>query len=369
MGDQGAGAPAECAAAEQGGDGVSQDGNAVEMVSCGEEASRKGALEQARAEVASLREQLSAATSEREALSAGFRDELEQLVEQHVGETQRLRASHDALEVALRLSRSETAAISKRLKASEELRVRQRKLQRSRTPTERVMRRIFARKVEALALTHARTTARMLNVQKRCFEEELESLEAEAHATVVAFERQFAALRDDVAVKDEEHARERDAAYAKTAAVMAAVKKRIERADARLAAVERQRDAAAAAAHQRHALLDALARERAAARADAEAARTEVGRKNRLVDRLQTQLSATCAALAETRECLNASKEGSENALPAIARLARRSPADAQRLGNLFATVIAEFANARVDDGDEEAQPALVSSGIASARG
>lgn len=328
-----------------------------------EAAKERQALEAARAEAASLRKQLKEASEERDALSTSFRAELEAMMDSHISQAHNLRAEagaaraqRDAVYSSLKAAQTENTKLRKRFKASEELRVRQRKMHNTRTPKERMLRRAFTRKMEALALTHARTTARMLNVQKRCFEEELESLEAEAHATVVAFERQFAALRDDVAAKDEEHARERDAAYAKTAAVMAAVKKRIERADARLAAAERQRDAAAGAAQQRHALLESLARDRAAARSYADSARSELSRKNRLVDRLQAELTAATAALAEARES-NERVVGRTTPSTRLGRARRlTAPPNAQELGNIFASVIADFANAQVNDDSDGSQ-------------
>ena len=227
----------------------------------------------------------------------------------------------------------------------------------------------------------------MLNVQKRCFEEELESLESEAHSTVLAFERQFAALRDDVAAKDEEHARERDAAYAKIAAVMDAVKKRIEQADARVVTMQKQRDSAVIAAKQRHELLGALARERAAAFADAEAVRMELSRKNRLVDQLQHELADIASALAVARAAPVAvllERNSNTRNRPA-ARLARDSnvsaPENARRLGDLLASVIADFANAHSEVGHEPVDTthgeagaehsestSLRTSGVASAR-
>ncbi len=157
-------------------------------------------------------------------------------------------AARDTLVAQLHAARVHSAEVQKRLERSERLRAKMRAARPKDTPTERTMRRAFAAKVEQLALTHARTTARMLNVQKRCFEEELESLEGEAQATCIAFERQFAELREEFNAKEEEHAKEREAAYAKTATVMAAVKKRFERMDAYVRTVEAQRDSAVAAA-------------------------------------------------------------------------------------------------------------------------
>lgn len=64
-----------------------------------------------------------------------------------------------------------------------------------------LMRRAFASKVEELALAHARTTAQMLNVQKGCFEAELEALAAEASDSCAALERTIVAMQRDAAMQ------------------------------------------------------------------------------------------------------------------------------------------------------------------------
>lgn len=271
-----------------------------------------------------------------------------------------MRSERDALAADLSAARRDRAALARRLSASE----RERARLRTAAPAERTMRRAFTAKVEALALTHARTTARMLNVQKRCFEEELESLEGEAQATVLAFERQLAQLREEAAARDDEHARDRDAAYAKTAAVMARVRARFAAMEARAAAAEAGRDAALAAARERHTLLEEVLRRRRAAPvpsatpanvaepgvlAPATTPRREAQRKNAVIAGLQRELSSTQAALATAREeharvSTGRKPAGDAEKSAAARRPVLTDPEDAARLGKLFASVITDFA-------------------------
>ncbi len=255
-----------------------------------------------------------------------------------------LRAERAELHGAVRATRRKNEELHARLARSEELRAGLRRRAAERPPAERVLRRAFADKVEQLALTHARTTARMLNVQKRCFEEELESLEGEAHATVVAFERQFAKLRDDAAAKDEDHAREREAAFAKTAAVMAAVKRRIECADKALDMARCGRQRAEAAAKERHDALVGAVRERAQVRHELQRMCAEVGRKNSVIERLQHQLDAAIKELGRARACsAQAEKENLVVQQQAMPRRGAAAAVDVGKLGKLFASVIADF--------------------------
>jgi len=147
----------------------------------------------------------------------------------------------------------------------------------------------------------------MLNVQKRCFEEELETLEGEAHATVVAFERQLVSLKEESAAKDDEYNREKETTYAKTAAVMAAVRKKIENMQSDggiVQKLERERDVAVEAAKERHAALVDMYRERNEYKKQLENTTDDIHRKNSIVERLQQQLEGAMSELAKTRRLM-----------------------------------------------------------------
>ncbi len=213
--------------------------------------------------------------------------------------------------------------------------------------------------MEELALTHARTTARMLNVQKRCFEEELESLESEAHATVTAFERHISSLRNDSNLRIANHQREKDAALAKTATVLDAVKRRMEAMERKLTEEQAARKRAEFAAHERHRQLVTVCNR-------LKIVEGEVTRKNNVIDTLQNQLDNSWGELRRTREIVANASVSNTADVPGCAAAARllnartapRSDTDTKRLGAVFASVMADFVNAQSDvssgDGEDD---------------
>lgn len=308
-------------------------------------------MNEAIAEITRLRSELDKCEEECKKMSLAHSTEIEELM----ANIETMRNERVELCALLRLTRQNNEVLRERLVKSEELRAEMRRRASTRSPTERVLRRAFAEKVEQLALTHARTTARMLNVQKRCFEEELESLEGEAHATVVAFERQFAKLREDSVAKDEEHAREREAAFAKTAAVMAAVKRRIECADKALDMAKRGRKRAESAAKERHEALVKAVRERTLVTEEIGRISKEVSRKNAVIDRLQQQLDAAIKELGRARsrysEMEKENLKHQQNQLTPKRAFGGAPTMDVGKLSKLFASVIADYTAGAQADG------------------
>lgn len=155
----------------------------------------------------------------------GAQDVMVQALERRLAASE-TRAKHLELRLALsntnaaefetRLVASEAHArvLGSRLARSEELRARAHARPRTSAPTQRQMRRAFNAKVEELALTHARTTAQMLNVQKSCFEQELDALATEASASCTALENEVAALQAELARQQAELASMRSRAEA-----------------------------------------------------------------------------------------------------------------------------------------------------------
>jgi len=279
----------------------------MEMRTCEPERTMasNSSLSLARAEVSRLRLELEQSRTEVNSLET-YRAECETLR----GELQTVKRERTKLIADLKKSNGERQKLKERLTLSEELRARNRIKKSSREPTERMMRKLFAEKVEELALTHARTTARMLNVQKRCFEEELETLEGEAHATVVAFERQLISLKEEAVAKEDEYNREKEATYAKTAAVMAAVRQKIENMESNtleagvVQRLEKEKHLAMKAAKDRHAALVDMHRERNEAKKELVAALEDIERKNSIVERLQQQLEGAMSELAKNRRLM-----------------------------------------------------------------
>lgn len=311
-------------------------------------------LAAARAEISQLRAELQAAKAAARAREARASLRLQQTT------------------IALAKSRAQGNELQRRLELSEQLRVRERT--RSRTPTERVIRRAFAAKVEELALTHARTTARMLNVQKRCFEEELETLESEANATVTAFERHISSLRNESNLRMLNYQREKDAALSKTSSVLNAVKKRMEIIETKYKNEQNLRKRAELAANQRHNHLINLCNR-------FNGIQNEIKRKNSLINTLQVQLDNSSIELKRARELANIKSKSSDvpkrggaggaGGTPAkllharsstttttttTTAIAQRNDTDTERLGAVFASVMADFVNAQSDvssgDGD-----------------
>lgn len=259
------------------------------------------ALALARAEVEQLRLELEKSRSEMGSLES-YRAEAESLRT----ELHSVKRERSKLITALKKSNNDRKTLKERLVLSEEMRARNRIKKSSREPTERMMRKLFAEKVEELALTHARTTARMLNVQKRCFEEELETLEGEAHATVVAFERQLISLKEEYAAKEEDYNREKETTYAKTAAVMAAVRQKIEEGAVVVERLTKEKDMAVRAAKERHNALVEMLGQRKEAEKEFEKIVEDISRKNMVVERLQQQLEGAMSELAKTRRLMPA---------------------------------------------------------------
>lgn len=218
------------------------------------------ALCRALAEAAALRKELGERDIERVNLKAQ--------VEHLRGELDETKLSCAEMKATLAQQNARTAELHRRLVLSEQLRHNNTSPAKKRMPVssnDRVKRKIFNEKLNSLAKTHARTTAHMLNVQKRCFEDELEALEGEAKASIRAFEHHIAELQHQV------HAISTEKYHAENAA------------------------------KNRHHLLLQVVKQRDALHAQSSSYSNTLLRKNVVIDQLQAQLDTTLAQLKDIR--------------------------------------------------------------------
>lgn len=231
---------------------------------------------------------------------------------------------------------------------------------------QRIMRRAFEERARVMANEHARKTAEMLNMQKACFEEELEAIDAEARATCGALEETLLEERDAAAREREAFEKERETALEKAGLTMDAVERKMALLHARATRLEREKTAAVAAGMERQALLEAMSD--AAAARDIENRRLDVisrgydserVRKNALIDKLQREVNTMRNQLAEEREAnraLSAQLCDEETARrdeqnrhsEDLEGCRKQSKGDVDRLGRLFASMIQDLQSADV---------------------
>jgi len=214
------------------------------------------ALCRALAEAAALRKQLGERDIERFNLKAQLEDMRVELSE--------TKHSCTTMKTSLERLDAHSKQLHSRLVLSEQLRISTKK-RLILTSSDRVKRKIFNEKLNSLAKTHARTTAHMLNVQKRCFEEELEALEGEAKATISTFEQHISELQNQV------HATHMEKLQAENAA------------------------------KHRHSLVLQLVKQRDTLRNQCIGFSHTIQRKNAVIDQLQVQLDTTLAQLKNIR--------------------------------------------------------------------
>lgn len=234
-----------------------------------------------------------------------------------------------------------------------------------RTHGQRILRAFYEQKVAELNEEHKRATTHMLNRQKKCFEEELESLEAEARARETALASQLDDERARLGAVKSALERERDIVLERTEEAMDAIQCKLAHLHARSSRLEREKAQLEHSLAEKSLMIDTLAT--AAAANDAEKRRVDLmvrisdderARKDRVIDALQSEVSGLrhrLSAEMEINSQLVHSIESIEGKRAqdlakhdeSLTECRLESQKEADKLGRLIASVIQDFANAQ----------------------
>lgn len=233
------------------------------------------------------------------------------------------------------------------------------------THGQRLLRAAFQEKVRELTKAHSIKTTEMLNIQKKCFEEELEAMDAESQAASLDLQRELEVERGMRAEAEERYKREREAALEKTTATMVAVQRKMTQLHARVTRLEREKKSLAGTVSEKQVMIEVLAS--AAAAKDVERKRVELlarsreeerKRKDGMIERLEKESLGLRERLAVERKVnLNLlgrieGLEGRENGK--VDKVGREDTEEGEgkrvnRGEKLYSSVIEGLANAQSD--------------------
>lgn len=228
------------------------------------------------------------------------------------------------------------------------------------THGQRLLRAAFQEKVRELTNAHSVKTTEMLNMQKKCFEEELEAMDAESQAALMGLQRELEMERGMRVEAEERYKREREVALEKTTATMIAVQRKMAQLHARVTRLEREKKSLAGTVSEKQVMIEVLAS--AAAAKDMERKRLEVltgareeerRRKDGMVEGLEKEI-------VRLRERLGVEQKVNLNLLGKIEELEGRENGQGdeeekgeenkvKRVERLYCSVIEEFGNAQSD--------------------
>lgn len=235
------------------------------------------------------------------------------------------------------------------------------------THGQRLLRAAFQEKVRELTSAHSVKTTEMLNMQKKCFEEELEAMDAESQAALMGLQRELEMERGMRMEAEERYKREREAALEKTTATMVAVQRKMAQLHARVTRLEREKKNLAGTVSEKQVMIEVLAS--AAAAKDVERKRLEMlaegrdeerKRKEGMVEGLEKEVVRLRERLAvEQRVNLNlmgrieelegkgnGEQDGGEETKEDEKREENNN---VKRVARLYCSVIEEFGNAQSD--------------------
>lgn len=176
------------------------------------------------------------------------------------------------------------------------------------THGQRLLRAAYQEKVRELNTEHTMKTTEMLNLQKRCFEEELEAMGSEHQAALQKLHKELETERALRIAAEATYARERDLALEATTSTMHAVQRRVTTLNARVGKLEREKKTLTTAVNEKQIMIELLANKAAAK--DVERRRLEVLerateeeriRKEGIVQRLQQDVERLTDNLREER--------------------------------------------------------------------
>lgn len=248
------------------------------------------------------------------------------------------------------------------------LRMRLRKSsETAQTHGQRLLRAAFQEEVREMADEHARSTTGMLNIQQKCFEDELEAMENESRACISNLWKELQDERDSKEHIIRSLQEERDAALAKTNTTMQAVQRKLAQLHARATRFEREKIALSAAQDEKQVMIEVLAS--AAAAKDVERRRFDLlsksheeerNRKNSLIDILQKEVGQMRELLDMERrknQALTRKAKAMGEQLQELRDQHAEDPGDCkqgskkenEQLGQLFTSAIQEFSNVQSD--------------------
>lgn len=240
-------------------------------------------------------------------------------------------------------------------------------LETAQTHGQRLLRAAYQEKVRELSQEHALKITEMLNMQKRCFEDELEAVDAESQAAVAALTRERDAEREARVMAEERFQREREAALEKTTVTMVAVQRKVTQLHARATRLDREKKSLVATVSEKQVMIEVLAG--AAAAKDVERRRLDLlsktqeeerERKDALVEALQAEVAQLREKLGQERQVslnliaqmdeLEGERSGDrERHAEDLDDCKQQSKKEADRVGRLFASMIQDFTNVQSD--------------------
>lgn len=204
-------------------------------------------------------------------------------------------------------------------------------------------------------------------MQKKCFEDELEAVDAENQAALMAMQRERDAEHAARTLVQDRYQMERDDALEKTAATMMAVQRKMSQLHARATRLEREKKSLAIALSEKQVMIDVLIS--AAAGRDAERRRVDLSskalgeereRKVVLVKSLRGEAAQLREQLAQERrinlnlvskigemECSR--KEEHVRHAEDLDECKEQSKKEVDRLGRLFASMMHDFSTVQSD--------------------
>lgn len=251
-----------------------------------------------------------------------------------------------------------------------EARLRQRltdALETTQTHGQRLLRAAYQDKVRELTANHTLKTTEMLNMQKKCFEDELEAVDAENQAALVAMQRDLDAERAARSAAEERFQVERDEALEKTSTTMMAVQRKLSQLHARATRLEREKKSLASTVSEKQVMIEVLVS--AAAAKDVERRRVEMSSKAQKEERERKDvlLESLRGEVAQLRERLGQERQVNVNLVTQIEEMEgtrkeehvrhaedldnckQQSKNEADRLGRLFASMMQDFSNVQSD--------------------
>lgn len=236
------------------------------------------------------------------------------------------------------------------------------------THGQRLLRAAFQEKLRQLTADHAHRTTEMLNIQKKCFEDELQLMETETQSAINALQAQLDHQRTQTDHLIFRYERQRHEAFDKTQFTMDAVQQKLSTLQARSTRLQREKDQLAEALEQKQLMIDVLASN--AASQDLKTHRTlilengledERKRKNTLVDSLQQEIAFLRNQLEEQRDqnrvmsvkvtrLEREHQEESQRYAKHLEDAKEESDEEIHRMGRLFASVIEDFTQSPSDE-------------------
>ncbi|CDF39440.1 unnamed protein product [Chondrus crispus] len=238
--------------------------------------------------------------------------------------------------------------------------------EQSQTHGQRLLRAAYQEKIQELSMEHAHRTTEVLNMQKQCFEQELEALESESQAAINSLTRERDAEREARVREEQGYRRERQLALDKTTATMIAVQRKMAQLHARATRLERDNKNLTAALIEKQIMVEVLAS--AAAAKDVERRRLDLlsrtqeeerNRKDSLIAALQAEVGHLREELVQDQQAnnilaaqveeLKGERDGDRQRMEKdLDDCKQQQKKESDRLGRLFTSMIQDFATVQI---------------------